>query len=729
MKRLLAAILLAAILASCGAPPAPAKGSSEAVAQAAPSSPHISDTMITNGDFSSNFSEWYSYHEGGSSEKTVINGEAAIIISQTGTVKHGVQLYQDIPKIEQGCRYRLTFTVRAEAARTIGVRIQMNGGDYAGYLEKTIPVNTEHERQVVEFLMDQPTDPAPRLVFNLGRFPDDPELSAHTVWLDDVALEMYDDSGKIVAEDTCVKQLLINLNQLGYRPGDEKYAVFSGEGTAFEVINEETGAIAFTGALIGTTEDPSSGQTTRIGDFSDLRQAGTYRIKSAKLGESFPFVIGETVYDGAFAKTLDMFTLARCGTELTQDVAGEWAHKACHTSLATVYGTGQKLDVTGGWHDAGDYGRYVVPGAKAAADLLLAWQLSPASFAGEGMPSVLAEVRYELDWLLKMQDSKTGGVYHKVTTASFEGEVMPDAVTDELILSPISTAATADFAAVMAMAYPIYLPYDAAFAKTCLAAARRAWQYALDNPLLLFKNPEGIVTGEYSDPFTADERFWAACELYKATGESVYQDYLTRAWSPSLKMGLGWADVGTYGLYAYLSSPAEHTDGTLTAAVKDALVSSTQTLANRCKTDGYRISLGTDYQWGSNMTVANNAMQLLLTDSIAPDPAYRSLAAGHLHYLLGANCLSYSYLTGFGSQSPTAPHHRPSMAAGKVQPGMLVGGPNGALQDPYARAVLKDLPPAQCYVDNDQSYSTNEIAIYWNSPLAFVLSCFAMQEE
>ena len=357
---------------------------------------------------------------------------------------------------------------------------------------------------------------------------------------------------------------------------------------------------------------------------------------------------------------------------------------------------------------------------------MLSWQLNPSSMANptaSSVPGVIDEVRYNLEWMLKMQDTASGGVYHKVTNAVFENEVMPDKVTDPLIVSPISSTATGDFAAVMAMAYGVYKPYDVSFAGKCLAAAEKAWKYVKANPKQYFTNPEGIVTGEYPDTNTTDELYWAACELFKATGKSEYNDYVKEICKSGVPEGLGWVNVGTYGSYAYLT--AEKTDKDTFNTIKNALTKSSDALLAKAKADGYGISIGTDYVWGSNMLVANNAIQLLLTNKVAPASGYDEAAENHLHYLLGRNSLSYCFATGLGTQYPDKPHHRPSLATGKTIPGMLVGGPNSALEDPFAKTVLKDLPPAKCYADNSQSYSTNEVDIYWNSPFVFLLSYYA----
>lgn len=127
---------------------------------------------------------------------------------------------------------------------------------------------------------------------------------------------------------------------------------------------------------------------------------------------------------------------------------------------------------------------------------------------------------------------------------------------------------------------------------------------------------------------------------------------------------------------------------------------------------------------GSNMVVADNGILLLMASKVLGDDSYVDYAADQLNYILGRNAVSYCYVTGYGSQTPENPHHRPSEALGKAMPGMLVGGADGNLEDPYAKAVLAKIPKERCYVDNAQSYSCNEVTIYWNSPLVYLLANF-----
>ncbi|HWQ06521.1 MAG TPA: glycoside hydrolase family 9 protein, partial [Feifaniaceae bacterium] len=182
--------------------------------------------------------------------------------------------------------------------------------------------------------------------------------------------------------------------------------------------------------------------------------------------------------------------------------------------------------------------------------------------SGNGLPDVLDEVRFELEWMLKMQ-AQSGGVNHKVTCAKFPGFVMPEEEKDELLLSPISTCATADFCGVLAFASRVFAPFDSAFATTCLDAAKRAHEYLEQTPFACFYNPSGIETGQYEDGSDADERYFAACALLYATGEPRFHEAARNLASPAFADGLGWEDMGAYGNALYLMANESDTDSAL----------------------------------------------------------------------------------------------------------------------------------------------------------------------
>ena len=148
-----------------------------------------------------------------------------------------------------------------------------------------------------------------------------------------------------------------------------------------------------------------------------------------------------------------------------------------------------------------------------------------------------------------------------------------------------------------------------------------------------------------------------------------------------------------------------------------------ETALENSTTDPYFSSLRI-YPWGSNMTIANNGILYRMMYNMTGDETYNEYARYQIDYLLGVNAVAYSYVTGFGEHAAEHPHHRPSQAIGKAMPGMLVGGPNTSPADPYAIKALSKKVGGSCYCDNDSAYSINEITIYWNSPLIYLLEIY-----
>ena len=687
--------------------------------------------MINNGDFSSKDHDWHTYFEGGDGLMTINDkGELQFDCKMVGIKEWSNQFYYDGFALYKNCKYEMQFDCYSNVERDLGYRIQINGSDYHAYSEETIHVGPEVKHFDIVFTMEEPSDPAPRLCFNMGKFANNSGFKEHTVCFDNFDLRCIDDKGYVEGDTSDGPAAsLINLNQVGYLPNAVKVAVMNGDAITDKasVVDCATGKAVYEGDVAAASMNKSTGRNEARFDFSSVTAPGTYKIVAGDK-ESFEFKIGADVYDEAFKATLRMFYLQRCGMELTSDLAGDFAHPECHKDQATIFGTSEKIDVSGGWHDAGDYGRYVVSGAKAAADLMLAYKLYPNAFddalnipeSGNGVPDVIDEVRYELDWLFKMQNSE-GGVYHKVTCANFPGFVMPEEETEELIVTPVSTTATADFAAVMAMASVVFAEFDMPYSQRCLDAATRATNYLESHKGVEgTKNPDGIVTGEYPDDKDIDERIWAYAELYKATGEAVYDEEFSKLMQSgaSCAADLGWQGVSAYAGYAYLSAP---TKGKFYDAVLASFMGGIADVEATASTDSYNSSLK-EYPWGSNMTIANNGMYVLLYDKIAGYAKGDEIARQQLNYLLGTNGTGYCFLTGFGTLSPNSPHHRPSQAKKAAVPGMVAGGPNQNLEDPYAQNVLADTAPALCYADSDQAYSLNEVTIYWNSPVVFLFA-------
>ncbi len=528
----------------------------------------------------------------------------------------------------------------------------------------------------------------------------------------------------------------IHINQIGYRTTDKKISVIKGTFKTFQVIDALTGKSVLTKDTNGKVNDDSSGDTVCYADFSELKTNGSYYIFVEGLGKSYDFKIGDNmIFTGINDALVKAMYYQRCGSTLDSKYAGKFAHDACHTSKAKLYGDEEvEIDVSGGWHDAGDYGRYVVPAAVTAADLMLAYEFFPDTFSDKlnipgssnSLPDVLDEVKYGLEWMLKMQDQKSGGVYHKVTSANFPDiTTMPEVDVDDLWVLPVSTTATADFAAVTAMASRIFKDFDPVFSERCLNAAVKAWGWLETNKdFVEFKNPQDVTSGEYGDSSGEDEKAWAAAELLRVTGESKYADYFKANFQDN-SFGLGWQNVSGYAAISYLFSDSDKVDSAKAEEIRKAWLEKADMFVSTAEKDGYLVAMHKmEYKWGSNMNVANHARHLLLADKLNNNEKYVETAVDCVNYLLGRNTMNQSYVTGYGSKQVMQPHHRPSAGDSVKEPipGLLVGGPDSGLEDDIARAKLTGKAPAQCYIDDVGSYSTNEVATYWNSSAIFAFS-------
>ena len=524
----------------------------------------------------------------------------------------------------------------------------------------------------------------------------------------------------------------IFIDQNGFLPCDTKKAVIPFDCEFFEIIDKK-GSTVFSGETVPFGKDEASGDEVCFAEFTKFRTPGVYRVKAG--GEfSALFGISDGIYGGVLDSTLKALYYLRCGCGLDEKYAGVWKHGKCHCSEAVLWEDGSvKRDVTGGWHDAGDYGRYVTAGAVAAAHLLYAFRLFPDSFAGrrvnipqaEDMPDILAEVKYELEWLLKMQRSD-GSVYHKVTTMMHAPFVMPEADTDTLYVFPASSMAAADLTAVCALAAPIYEKYDRGFSDRLRAAAKLSAGWLDAHPEFIgFTNPEGCNTGSYGQWDDNSNRFWAYEEMFALTGDKEYSDMAEAMQSRHFPPAeFGYAETGGLGIFAYLLAPHEKDETTVTK-LKNELTRCAQSVKKLCDKSGYGVAMApNDFHWGSNMTVLKRGMLFAAAD-IFCGTDLKQYAAAQIHYILGCDPLGISYITGIGEFSANNPHLRPAYADGVDDciPGMVVGGPNAGLSDPFAKvAVPEGTPPMKCYADVTDSYSLNEITIYWNSPAVFLLA-------
>jgi len=536
------------------------------------------------------------------------------------------------------------------------------------------------------------------------------------------------------------------VNQAGYKTSLQKYFYTNYPATSFEVVEEISGNVFYSGQLtLISSNDPATGMQIRKGDFSNLTREGKYYIRLNTNDTSYHFNISSNVFNDVFQKALKAFYFQRCGSQLFYTHAGIYQRNVCHTGDAFYHSsTGQsgfKLS-RGGWHDAGDYGKYVVNAGISVATLLLAYELFPEYFSsdslnipesGNGIPDILDEVKYEIQWLLTMQASD-GSVYHKLTKEQFESFVMPAQDSGMRYIYQKSSTATGNFIAVLSRFYRLYKNYDSTLANQCLNAAKNAWNWLINQPSIVppggFHNPSGTQTGEYGDNNDSDEKLWAAAELFESTGEQSYKDYYEFNYNLGglINSTMNWQNVRTLAHITYLFSKQPNTDQNVKTQLLNSLISYANTLASRKNTNGFGVSINPgEYYWGSNSQVLNNGILLILAYTKTNDNKYLSAALEQINYILGSNAHNLSFVTGIGKKYPMKPHHRPSEADGILEPipGFVVGGPNQFLNDPVLQQYFnQNTPPALCYIDHLQSWASNEVAINWNAPLVFLAGYF-----
>jgi endoglucanase len=325
-------------------------------------------------------------------------------------------------------------------------------------------------------------------------------------------------------------------------------------------------------------------------------------------------------------------------------------------------------------------------------------------------PDFLDELRWELDWLLKMQ-ATDGSAYHKLSTKQFGGFVLPEQEKTARYFTPWSSAGTADFVAMMAQASRDFHPYDSAFAERCLAAARKSWAFLAAHPKNHPADLKGFGTGGY-ETGDADDRLWAAAELWETTGDAeVLRDLEARirAADGRVDVDFDWGELRNLGLFTYLASRRPGRDEALAGQVRKNLVDAADAIVATAMEHGYHRPLGARYYWGCNGSVARQVLILRAAHRIGPKRAYLDASLDALNFLLGRNSYGRSFVTGLGDRPPLHPHDRRSGgdAVEAPWPGYLIGGPH---------------PRASSWRDDQGDYRTNEIAINWNAALIYGLA-------
>lgn len=554
-----------------------------------------------------------------------------------------------------------------------------------------------------------------------------------------------------------VSDIPIRFNQIGFYPSEEKVAILIGEPTAgkeFHIKEISSGKIVFSGHATPSRASAFSDKHTCILSFSSLTQPGEYIIEMPPFKPSQPFSIREGAWQQLSVAALKGFYFQRTAMALEKKYAGKWERPTGHTddkimihpsAASPGRAAGTYISSSKGWYDAGDYNKYIVNSGFTVGILLALYEDYPSYVenlsvpipeSGNGLPDLLNEVYWNLAWMLTMQDPVDGGVYHKLTTSSFEGFIKPTDCKKQRYVVAKSVTATLDFAAVMAQAARVYAKYESVYpglSHTMTQAARRAFSWAVQHPKALYSQKEinerfepVITTGEYGDQKADDEFFWASAELYITTKDPFYELFLQQYHPHTYELPT-WGNVSALGGLALIRHAAQlkEKEKSLAGEMQAFLLSYADSTLAAYKNAPFYAPYGrvaTDFFWGCNSDAASNqGLTLLQAWKQTNNKKYLNAALHTMDYILGRNATGYCYITGFGNQSPRHPHHRLSASDGIEEPipGLLIGGPNPGQQDGCA---YPSVIPDEAYTDTEAAYACNEIAINWQALFTYFVA-------
>lgn len=545
------------------------------------------------------------------------------------------------------------------------------------------------------------------------------------------------------------ERTFVAVNQVGYIPADSKQALLvDTQADTFEIVKADGDSVVYRGEIGRLSRpDSSTGDRTAVIDFTGFTETGMYVIRTDtgdKIVRSEPFYVDDQPYKQAMLESVQSFYYNRCGVRV--DNGTQWKHPACHTDDAVFYSdTTRRRDVTGGWHDAGDYGKFTINTALSAGLLLYLYELHPGMFddgqlnnrdRNNGIPDLLDEVKWALEWLLKMQEN-SGGVFHKVSQKKWVGEYLPHEDPETRYIFEVSSNATAGFTGVTALAARLYKPYDSSFSERLAVAAEKAWGYLDEHPRIQppggFSNPPDVLGGAYSDEDDIDVRLWASVEMYKMTGDARYLDYFAANYE-AITSGelppLGWKDFHMLALNAFIEIPLPADYKTHRQTILQKFKNEAARLLRLQARNSYRTLLDVDdYYWGSAGANLGNAFLLIQLHRQTAERKYYDAALEQLHYTLGRNPFNRTFITGVGSVPVESPYHQFSMEADFAEPvrGMMVGGPNNHRQL-QGRGEISGYP-GKNYEDDEKNFFVNEVAINYTAIFAYTAGYFTSDNQ
>ncbi|MQY16130.1 Cellulase 1 [Streptomyces sp. RB5] len=712
--------------------------------------------QVRNGTFDTGTDPWWT------SNVTAVPAEGELCAEIPGGTANrwdSIIGQNDLTLVE-GESYRFSFratgTPGGNVARAVvGLQVE----PYTTYFEVSPQINVSGD--VYSYTFTSPMDTAQaQVALQVGGNAADWNLC-----LDDVSL-LGGVPPEVYEPDTGPR---VRVNQVAYTPHGPKNATVVTEATEplpYELKNAD-GDVVKSGTTTPRGTDASSGQNVHSIAFTDFDTSGAGYTLTADGETSRPFDIGTEAYDRLRLDAAKFYYTQRSGIAISDELRPGYGRAAGHIGVAPNTGDTEvpcqpgvcdyTLDVSGGWYDAGDHGKYVVNGGISVWQLLSTYERAKLTGhaaelgdgtldipeSGNGVPDILDEARWELDFLLKMQvpdgQPLAGMAHHKIHDEAWTGlPQLPATDPQKRELHPPSTAATLNLAAAAAQAARVYEHYDPEFAADALRAARKAWAAARANPEMYASEADGIGGGTYSDRNLDDEFYWAAAELFLTTGEPELRNFVQNSPVHSIRydafgpISYDWARMTVPARMDLAMLPSSLPDRD---QVRRSVIRGADRYLAEAKAQPYGLPYNPDnnmYDWGSSHQVLNNASVLATAYDLTHDGKYRNAALESMDYVMGRNALNISYITGYGEANAHNQHTRwyahsldPNLPGPPV--GSLSGGANSSIQDPVAQAKLQGCVGQFCYIDDIQSWATNEITINWNSALTWMASFAADQ--
>ncbi len=761
-KLIVPVMLLAALASGCRK-----KGAGGQGAATAPTAAPSGGNLLKNSDFEDGTSlPWTSsFSQPGEGEALVQDGAYCLRVDNPGVNNWDAQVRHREMVIQKGHTYTVAYKIWSDKPTLVRAKVGMTQAPYQEYWVQDMKLTPEPQVIQGTFVMQGEDDPQAEFSFHAGGGMARNVQTPFTVCIDDVTLT--DPQFTPPPEAAAAPLSKVRVNQVGYFVGGKKIATLvSDSSSPVEWKLLQGDKTVASGQTQPGDVDADSGDPIHIIDFSRTKKPGEGYVLQVGEETSPPFEIGNDLYSQMKYDALNYFYQNRSGVEIKMPYARaeRWARPAGHAEsdkavpCAPEAKCNYELDVTGGWYDAGDHGKYVVNGGISLWTLLNQYErfkrFGKIEPFGDGklnipesdnrVPDILDEARWQMEFMMKMQvpegKPNAGMVHHKIHDTQWTAlGIAPDQAEKKTkrSLRPVSTAATLNVAATGAQCARIWKQIDPAFSKKCLEAAERAWVAAKKNPDKFAPASDSNGGGPYDDENVKDDFFWAAAELYITTKSPQYREAMQESqyWKKlttsvdDVPSSMNWATTDALGTISLSVVPGALSPAEVRAQRKKIVDAADEYLALIDK-QGYRMPFSAGpsgkYPWGSNSFIINNMMILALAHDFTKQDKYLEGAILGMDYLLGRNALAQSYVSGYGDRPLQWPHHRfwskqvdPKFP--EAPPGAMSGGPNSSLQDPYAKAAgLPGCKPQKCFIDNIESWSTNEITINWNAPFAWM---------